>query len=587
MSEQGVPVLDELDRRGRTAAAELRRNIATLVAEDAPAAVDPVAAVRRDGVAPTGRAGTVEPRGGRSDPPSPTGSALPATTTPEPSETTVIHLGPQSLRPRGRTARRWFLAAAAVTALAAVGGAVAVTTGDDGAPDVNSGGQPDHLLPRWLPPGFAPVSVTDVPEADAALGFDADVAVYGDPDADDPWSSPVAVIRLVVDEGVIGRPPDGEEVIVDGHDAWLREADPDGIWVVGDGSGWEVERQVDDGRLIVIGALDRDGVLAAAAAATAEPAIDGSGLPDGYAELARGPFGGADFLMATSLFEGNLDGFGDARSDGTALFVAYADPSHRDPVRPAIVVGHRSGPASAVDLLRLWMPDTEATSVRGRHAVISRGDEPPGSAGEAGLVAVRWAETDGQLVTVVGHGVDEDAVLQVAEGLRPASAGEVAGLRDAVVDAPREFAEVPDGYVVAASGESGTGQWRVVAGSPGSLDALTLERMQGAIGSTSSDSGDLDTSPAAPLEYLWADFSDETAVVWGVLWVDAATVTVEAPGAEPVALDIREVEGWDHPVVAGSFPIDQFGFPPSDEVVVVARDADGREVARNSTVLAS
>ena len=70
--------------------------------------------------------------------------------------------------------------------------------------------------------------------------------------------------------------------------------------------------------------------------------------------------------------------------------------------------------------------------------------------------------------------------------------------------------------------------------------------------------------------------------MWGLLWVDAASVTVEAPGAEPVTLGIHEVDGWDHPVVAGAFADDHF---TSGEAEVVARDAEGREVARNSTVL--
>ena len=56
-----------------------------------------------------------------------------------------------------------------------------------------------------------------------------------------------------------------------------------------------------------------------------------------------------------------------------------------------------------------------------------------------------------------------------------------------------------------------------------------------------------------------------------------------APDAEPVTLDIHEVEGWDRPVVAGSFPIDHFG--PSAGTIVVARDAEGNEVGRDDEVL--
>jgi hypothetical protein len=80
-----------------------------------------------------------------------------------------------------------------------------------------------------------------------------------------------------------------------------------------------------------------------------------------------------------------------------------------------------------------------------------------------------------------------------------------------------------------------------------------------------------------------ADISDGTIVIWGVLWVDAAAVTAEAPGREPVTLDTHEVEGWSQRVVADAFPDDHFD--PDDTVSVVARDADGEEVARNTTVL--
>jgi hypothetical protein len=182
-------------------------------------------------------------------------------------------------------------------------------------------------------------------------------------------------------------------------------------------------------------------------------------------------------------------------------------------------------------------------------------------------------------------GVAEDAVLQVAEDMRPASAGEVDALRDGhAVAAPREFAEVPEGHVVAAEGQSPTGRWRIVADARrrDNIGALTIERVWGAIGSTVSTTGD---RVEPPLD-LQADVSDGTVVVWGVLWVDAASVTVEGPGGEPVELDTHEVEGWSRRVVADAFPSDHFD-PSGGEVVVVARDAEGREVGRNTTVLGS
>jgi hypothetical protein len=542
MSTTDDAPLDALDRRGRAAARTLLDDLAAL-ASAAPAV-----------------------------------PAVPATESPASSpEPWVIRLGP----PAGRRgpARRWWLAAAVVALLAAVAGAVTVVTRDDGRSDVSSGGPLHYLLPSWLPAGLQPVAAGGLPDT-AAAGFTADVAVYGDADSDDPWSAPLAVVHLVADEELLGdRSSGGEEVTVAGHDARLRESEG-----LGDGSAgptWEVEWQVDDGMLIVSGPLDQADVLAAAEAATTEPGIAGSGLPDGYAELARGPF--TDSLLFTSLFEGFGEGLADTAGDDSGLVVTYADPSDRDTVRTAVVVAQRSGPASAVDLMRIWIPDADATSVHGRHAVIGRGRELPGSAGENGVVAVQWAEPDGQLVTVVGFGVAEAAVLQVAEGMRPAEAGEVAALQDAhAVPAPREFARVPDGQVVAASGDSRTGQWRILADARrhDNIGALTIERVWGAIGSTSSTTGNRDEPPLD----LQADYSDGTAVVWGVLYVDAASVTAEAPGVEPVTLGIHEVAGWDHPVVAGAFPDDHFR--GTSDVVVVARDAAGREVGRNSTVLA-
>jgi hypothetical protein len=571
--------LDALDRRGRAAGRTLLDDLAargahTVVADDTPTGP----AAPAGAADPTVPVGTTDTGPAPSDPPGTTEPApIPATELLALPEPTVIHLDRPAVRGRGRPARRRLLAAAVVAALAAVGGAVTVVTRDDGRPPLSSGGPVDQLLPSWVPEGFEPVSAFDIPDPGAA-GFSADIAVYGDPSSDDPWSATVSVVHFVADEELLGgRSSGGEAVTVAGHDARLRESDG-----FGGGRQWEVEWQVDDGLLIVAGPASPDEVLAAAETATTEPAIEPSGLPGGYSELARGPF--TDSLLFTSLFEGFVDDSTDGAAEGSGLAVTYADPADSGQVRPAVVVARRPGPASAVDLLRLWLTDTEASTVRGRHAVIGRGDELPGSAGEAGVVAVQWAEPEGQLVSVVGFGVGEDAVLQVAEGLHPADPEEVAELREdhAVAD-PREFDDVPDGHVVVASGDSPAGQWRVVAdASPqANIGALTLERLSGAIGGTASTTGDRVEPPVD----VQADISDGTIVIWGVLWVDAASVTAEAPGREPVTLDSHEVEGWSQRVVADAFPDDHFG--PDETVSVVARDADGREVGRNSTVLGS
>jgi hypothetical protein len=69
---------------------------------------------------------------------------------------------------------------------------------------VTSGGELDYyFLPGWLPGGFEPLSATGVPDT-AAMGFDADIAVYGDRDSDDPWSAGLAVVHLAAEEDVLG-----------------------------------------------------------------------------------------------------------------------------------------------------------------------------------------------------------------------------------------------------------------------------------------------------------------------------------------------------------------------------------------------
>src|SRR4029453_4747636 len=90
------------------------------------------------------------------------------------------------------------------------------------------------------------------------------------------------------DQGAFGGPPTGgESVTVAGHDAVLRQGEGTG-WG-GTSPSWEVEWEVDGGRLLVAGARAPYEASGAAEAAPPEPAIEPSGLPDGYTELARGP----------------------------------------------------------------------------------------------------------------------------------------------------------------------------------------------------------------------------------------------------------------------------------------------------------
>jgi hypothetical protein len=179
MSTTDEARLDALDRRGRAAARTLRDDLAsrgthTLVAEDAPAtATGPGAA----------------DSSGPSDPPESTELApVPATEPPALPEPTTIRLDRRAVRGVGLSARHRLLAAAIVAVLVAAG-AVTVATRDSGRPDASSGGPLDYLLPGWLPAGLEPVHAINVPDT-AAMGFGGDIAVYGDPDTDDPLVGP-------------------------------------------------------------------------------------------------------------------------------------------------------------------------------------------------------------------------------------------------------------------------------------------------------------------------------------------------------------------------------------------------------------
>jgi hypothetical protein len=145
---------------------------------------------------------------------------------------------------------------------------------------------------------------------------------------------------------------------------------------------------------------------------------------------------------------------------------------------------------------------------------------------------------------------------------------------------------VAAGQVEVASGAvPDGGRWRVVADPAAgeSMDALTIEQVSADGGSSSgSSSGSYaDTAGVPPALEVWTDSTEGGAVVYGVVAAEAATVTLEAAGHEPVSLELHTVDGWDHRVVASFIP--RSGL----EGVAVARTADGREVARTIVYLES
>lgn len=532
--------LDELDRHARAAASALLAQMEQLV----------------DDGDETDRSAGAELAASPSAPP--TDESVPDAPDPH-----VIPLGKARSRPGSRTRRRRALAgAAAVAALVVAGGAIALADGE-GTPDVTSGAAGGALLPVWLPDGLEPLVAVDLSRAEPADRLSGEIAVYGDQDATDPWAETLAVTHFVMPEESAAdwQPDEGETVTVAGHDATVSEID--GLDSDSRGPGSQVQWHIEDGRMGVAGTnMTRDEVLVAAANVTDGPGIAADGLPAGFTELARGPLDAAAPTLGISY-------------PPAGLAVTYHVPDEDDGVTMLYIL-QRPAPASAVDLL-LGSPDSEAITVRDTHAVVSR-DHDRG-------IAVQWAEPEGQLVTVWAAGFTEQAVLQVVERLRPADAGQIeALLAEHAPPPPGEFGDVAAGQVEVASGAvPDGGRWRVVADPAAgeSMDALTIEHVSADGGSSSgSSSGSYaDTAGVPPALEVWSDSTEGGAVVYGVVAAEAATVTVEAAGHEPVSLELHTVDGWDHRVVASFVPLSGF------EAVAVARAADGREVARTIVYL--
>jgi hypothetical protein len=219
--------------------------------------------------------------------------------------------------------------------------------------------------------------------------------VYGLRDAADPWTGPVLIVsHIVAGSATRGDWPDGEAVTIDGKTVTVFQGE-DGNWI----ARWPV----DDGQVQVAGReLTRDQAIAAAAATAPSPSIGAAELPDGFAELARGPM---DALVAGAL------GY-----SGSTVGLAVTYGSVADGSTGYVSIIERPGPASAVDLARLAYDGTRSVTVRGQHAVLA-------PTGDAALL--QWAEPGGLLVTIQAADLSDEDLLRVAENLRPAGPGEI------------------------------------------------------------------------------------------------------------------------------------------------------------------
>lgn len=169
--------------------------------------------------------------------------------------------------------------------------------------------------------------------------------------------------------------------------------------------------------------------------------------------------------------------------------------------------------------------------------------------------------------TVVARGPDGQEISRVPVPLPAADGGEGTGHEGSI------FPDDPDHATVQVSGGTADLSWggRVLGG--GRYVQL------GASGNEDSVTTMIDRPASHALQVLATrlDGHPETAVaaVYGLVDSDAVAVELTAPGDDPVPLELKPIEGATHQMFGGIVP------PDVDQgAVVVARDADGREIGR-------
>ena len=262
-------------------------------------------------------------------------------------------------------------------------------------PAATGGTQPQYLLPSSLPEGVRPIQALQFGDVPVVGG---EVVAYGRADAEDPWDGPVlAAFHLVPGPDSYFGEGEIETITIDGR--YARVFREEQVW-------W-VELSTEAGLTLVRGIdVGREQVIAAAEAASAEPAIDPTGLPDGLTELARGP-------LHAAVPWGGISYTGSS----TGLWVSYGNEAVGTDESTTMLITQRTGTAAEVDLFRLAYPETRAVAIRGQHAVLGQNTE--------GYVALQWHEPDGLLVTLTAWGLTEDTLRSVAEELRETGSDEI------------------------------------------------------------------------------------------------------------------------------------------------------------------
>ena len=556
----GVPMIDDIDARGRAAASHVRTEASTR--------------------------------------PVPTFDPERVTTVPAP---TMNETDP-------RRPARLLLAAAAVIAVIAAGVVWSTSRGEDG--QAPAGQVRSNLirpyLPEPSPEGMKLAGVADIDGSGTDLtGTDAEggpLITYG-PAENDPRLG----ITVMANEMDLSGGETSETVQIGEQTAVIHDDPATGATML----AMALPGQPDGRTLMVIGNdSGRELVIEVAGQATVEgvtASLDVGRLPDGWRQLGTDPGGLAG---ASPMYAARGGGA------GRAHIATFMGPGGEADQMLNVTVAEAD--ESSAFTQRLFLTDSEVTTVRGKTAVVGR----LGS-GADGFEAwtLLWVERPGEAISLVGTGMDRRSLEAIAETLQPVEdarwrellestkLGDLLGWQDPGQSQEVARGEFADGtgwvlrlvtYDVVSDegsgdGESSSESAEGTVGSAGDAEDVeaqpTLELTVALSGSSSSSSeggsaiasstGEIGSETEPPVfgQLSTTTIDDRTFGTGEVS--DAVTKVVLVDRDGKVVAEAELVSGAGiHAWVAEMTP--SGGDLARQPVEAVAYDADGNELARRS-----
>ncbi len=469
-----------------------------------------------------------------------------------------------------RRPARLLLAAAAVIAVVAAG--VVWSTSGDGDGQTPAGQVRTNLIRPYLPEpppeGMKLAGVADIDSSGTDLtGTDAEggpLLTFG-PAGDDPR---LGITVMANEMDLSGE--DSPETVQIGEQTAVIQSDPayGGTTML----AMALPGQPAGRTLMVIGRdVQRELITKVAGATTVdglEPVVDSEILPDGWSLLSNDPGG----LMGASPMAAARGGIG-RRAHMASYMSTDADP------QSVLSVTVAAADESSTFTQRLFLAESETVTVRGHQGVIGRIGGP--ETGVEGWVLL-WLERPGEAISITGLGMDRAAVEAAAENLEPVDdarwrellestkLGDLLGWQD-----PEQSQEVARGQFA-----DGTGwvlrlvTYDVISDDAGASGQVSSDS-ESSEGTGSSDEPVADTQPEPILELTVALSGNSSTSSEGGA-VSEGPGGDGGPGTEPVfgQLSTTTIEGRT------------FGAGEVSEAVtrVVLVDRDGNVVAEAELV---